>query len=129
MVRTSSSQRVASRRAELGHRPNSRDFSLIFWVLMIAILLLLVGLPSFWLIWRSFSLPECGGFTLSNYNEVFTNTRLLKAVLNSLILATGVGCMSVLIGVPMAWAVIRTKVEEAWQPRSFNPGWKSDGAA
>jgi len=110
LVRTSSSKRVASRRAELGCLATSRDLSLIFWVLIIAILLLLVGLPSFWLIWRSFSLPEAGGFALSNYSEVFTNARLLKAVSNSLILATGVGCMSVLIGLPMAWAVIRTNM-------------------
>ena len=105
----SSLKRVASPSTELGHRTTSRDFSLVFWVLMIAMLLVLVGLPSFWLIWRSFSLPEVDGFTLSNYSEVFTNRRFLKAVINSLILAAGVGLMSVLIGVPMAWAVTRTK--------------------
>jgi hypothetical protein len=33
--------------------------------------------------------------------------RLLKAVINSLILATGVGVMSVALGVPMSWAVTR----------------------
>jgi iron(III) transport system permease protein len=89
------------------------DFSPVFWIIMIGILIVLIGLPLFWLIVRSVMMPEsadisAANFTWLNYQEVFTNPRLLEAVKNSLLLATGTGLMSVLIGVPMAWAVTRT---------------------
>lgn len=86
------------------------DYSPIFWVMMIVILLLLIGLPIFWLVVSSFSRTNNGGFTLDNYKQFFTSSRLLGAVVNSLILATGSGIMSVAIGVPMAWAVTRTNM-------------------
>ncbi len=78
--------------------------------MMIVILLLLIGLPIFWLVVSSFSRTNNGGFTLDNYKQFFTSSRLLGAVVNSLILATGSGIMSVAIGVPMAWAVTRTNM-------------------
>ncbi len=87
-----------------------RDFSAFFWLLMVAILLVLVGLPIFYLLYRSFSLPKDGGFTLNNYVEAFTNSRYLESIKNSLILATSVGVVSTLIGVPLAWAITRTNM-------------------
>jgi iron(III) transport system permease protein len=87
---------------------SQRDYSLVFWVAMVGMLLILMGLPLFWLVLRSFQIPEEGGFTLQNYGQVFTSSRLLRSIGNSLVLATGVGLMSVSIGVPMAWAVTRT---------------------
>ncbi len=87
-----------------------RDFSALFWVLMVGILLILIGLPMYWLVFRSFSLPNEGGFTLKNYANVFSNPRYLEAVKNSLLLATGAAVLSVGIGVPMAWAVARTNM-------------------
>ncbi len=89
---------------------SSRDFSSIFWIVMVVILLVLIGLPLFWLLYRSFSLPKDGGLTLNNYIEAFTTQRNLEAIQNSLILATSVGVVSVLIGVPLAWAVTRTNM-------------------
>jgi iron(III) transport system permease protein len=96
---------------EKGRRAEIRttwDYSPIFWVGMIALLVVLMGLPLFWLGLKSVVLPETMTFSLQNYGEVFTSKRMLKAILNSLLLATGVGAMSVAIGVPMAWAVTRT---------------------
>lgn len=84
------------------------DYSPVFWVGTIAVLLILMGLPLFWLGLKSVLLPETTTFSLQNYADVFSSKRMLNAILNSLLLATGVGVMSVAIGVPMAWAVTRT---------------------
>ena len=89
---------------------SGRDFSAVFWIFMVAVLLVLIGLPMYWLLYRSFSLPNEGGLTLKNYAEVFSNVRYLEAVKNSLILATGAAFLSIAIGVPMAWAVARTNM-------------------
>lgn len=85
------------------------NLSPLFWMAMIAILLLLIGLPTFWLIVLSFSQPQ-RGLTISNYVQVFCDPHLIVATVNSLVLATGVGIFSVVIGVPMAWAVARTNM-------------------
>lgn len=103
----SSSGVTSSVQQKIGKLGGSWEYAPIFWLMTIGILMVLMGLPLFWLVFRSFSLPENAGFTLGNYIEVFSNPRLLKAVVNSLILATGVGVMSVALGVPMAWAVTR----------------------
>lgn len=86
------------------------DFSPALWVGFIAILLILIGLPSFWLIFSSFKQANTGIFTLANYVEVFTNPRFRQALVNSLILATGSGAIAVIIGVPLAWAIARTNM-------------------
>jgi iron(III) transport system permease protein len=101
---------IPKSRQPLGRLRKGWDFSPAAWVVMISILIVLMGLPLFWLVVRSFSLPDQIVFTPNNYVEVFTNPRLLRAVLNSLILATGVGIMSVALGVPMAWAITRTNM-------------------
>jgi iron(III) transport system permease protein len=107
-------QRVApgKRRGEesLGGLKNDRDFSPIFWLVMVAILLLLIGLPLFWLLYRSFSLPKDAGFTLDNYTKVFTTPRYLEATKNSIVLALGSATLGTVLGVPMAWAIARTNM-------------------
>jgi iron(III) transport system permease protein len=85
-----------------------RDYSPIVWVGMVAILIVLMGLPLFWLGLKSLQLPDTATFSLQNYLDVFGDQRMLKAIGHSLILATGVGVMSIVIGVPMAWLVTRT---------------------
>lgn len=86
------------------------DYSPLFWVVAIALLFILIGLPLYWLVVRSFMETDVGVWTLTNYRQVFANRRLVQAVWHSLILATGAGVMSLAIGVPMAWAVTRTNV-------------------
>ncbi len=90
------------------NRLQGRDYSPVFWVVTIVSLLLLIGLPLFWLGLKSLLLTDTMTFSLQNYGEVLTSPRLLRAIGNSLLLATGVGVISVLIGVPLAWAVTRT---------------------
>jgi len=86
------------------------DLSPLIWIGFIVILLVLMGLPAYWLIFRSFSLPRGGGITLENYVEVFTNPRFLQAILNSIILGIGSSIISVAIGTTMAWAIARTNM-------------------
>ena len=86
------------------------DYSPLFWLVAIAILVVLIGLPLYWLIVRSFLQVDTGALTFANYRQVLTNRRLLQAVVHSLILATGAGIISLVIGVPMAWAVTRTNM-------------------
>jgi iron(III) transport system permease protein len=86
------------------------DLSPVFWIGFILVLLVLIGLPGFWLIYRSFTQVNTGVFTLSHYAEVFSNPRFRTALMNSLILATGSGLLSVFVGVPLAWIITRTNM-------------------
>ena len=82
------------------------DFSLIIWLVFIAVLLILIGLPIFWLIRNSFFSLESESFSLINYQTVFIKPRFREAIYNSLLLATGSSCLSLLLGVPTAWITL-----------------------
>ncbi|MDJ0690873.1 MAG: iron ABC transporter permease [Xenococcaceae cyanobacterium MO_188.B32] len=84
------------------------DFSLIIWLVFIAVLLILIGLPIFWLIRNSFFSLESESFSLINYQTVSIEPRFREAIYNSLLLATGSSCLSLLLGVPTAWIISRT---------------------
>ena len=86
------------------------DLSPLIWMVFIIILLVLMGLPIYWLIIRSFSLPKGGGMTWGNYAEVFTNPRFRQAILNSIILGIGSSIISVAIGTTIAWCIARTNM-------------------
>ena len=51
-----------------------------------------------------------GGTTLDHFREVLSGRLYVRALMNSLILGTWTGLFSVVIGVPLAWAVSRTNV-------------------
>jgi iron(III) transport system permease protein len=72
----------------------------------VALLLLLVGYPLLWLILAAFGLPQ--DFGLDSFVRVFTRPQNYSALVNTLQLALGTGAMSLLIGVPLAWATART---------------------
>jgi iron(III) transport system permease protein len=81
-------------------------------IALIALLVLLVIPPIVVLVRGSFAKVAIDGsivyFTLDYYRSLFTNSRLLSSLANSLIFA-GVSCiMSLLIGGTMAWIVERT---------------------
>ena len=71
-----------------------------------AILLLLVGYPFLWLILGAFGIPGHAG--LAPLTRALARPQTLAPVINTLILAGGCGTLSVLLGVPLAWAVART---------------------
>jgi iron(III) transport system permease protein len=77
----------------------------------ILILLLLVVYPLFLLIWGSFrtDLPfRPGTLTFKNYTTIFTSKADLRAVWNTLIVATSATVLATLIGTALAWITGRT---------------------
>jgi len=69
-------------------------------------LVVLIVLPLLWLLRGSIAGPD--GITLDHFARAFSNRLYLGALLNSLQLGGWTALFSVLIGVPMAWAVTRT---------------------
>ncbi|WP_088347226.1 MULTISPECIES: iron ABC transporter permease [Rhodomicrobium] len=50
------------------------------------------------------------GLSLTHFQEVFSSRLYTQALINSLILGAWTGLFSILVGVPLAWAVSRTNV-------------------
>ena len=72
----------------------------------VAVLLVLVGYPLLWLLFGAFGLPQ--GFGLEHLARAFTRPQNFAALLNTLELALGAGALSILFGVPLAWATARS---------------------
>ena len=72
----------------------------------IALLLFLVGYPLLWLLLGALGLPQ--SIELVHLQRAFTRPQNYSALVNTLELAFGTGMMSVVIGVPLAWATART---------------------
>ena len=89
-------------------RPRVARFDLEYWVggAAIAALIVLIVLPLLSLLWGSIASPR--GPTLGYFARVLTNRLYFQALLNSLTLGAWTGLFSILIGVPLAWAVVRT---------------------
>ena len=56
------------------------------------------------------SVTEAGRFTVHHFTEALSRRLYLQALQNSLVLGAWTALLSVVIGVPMAWAVSRTDV-------------------
>src|SRR5215831_552252 len=84
------------------------DASYVIWALLIAMLLLLVINPLARLLWSSVQDPDTGGFTLANYAAAYGRWRNIEALINSVVIGLAVAVLSIVFGVPMAWAVSRT---------------------
>jgi iron(III) transport system permease protein len=80
----------------------------LVWAAVAAALLVLVVYPLVWLVVRALTPAAGGGVTFANFVTAFTTARYLVAIRNSLLLATGVGLLDLVLAVPMAWAVVRT---------------------
>jgi iron(III) transport system permease protein len=72
----------------------------------VAVLLFLVGYPLLWLVLGALGVPQSVG--IEHLERAFTRPQNYTALLNTLQLALGTGLMSVLIGVPLAWATARS---------------------
>ncbi|HEY8476154.1 MAG TPA: iron ABC transporter permease [Chloroflexota bacterium] len=70
------------------------------------LLLFLVGYPLLWLVLGGLGLPR--EVSLSYFTRAFTDPANLVPLQNTLILAAGAGVLSVVLGVPLAWATART---------------------
>jgi iron(III) transport system permease protein len=80
------------------------------WVMAAAVvaLVVLVVLPLAFLLAGSFRGEE--GLSLEHFGEAVTGRLYTQALVNSLVLGAWTGLGSLLIGLPMAWAVCRTNV-------------------
>jgi iron(III) transport system permease protein len=74
----------------------------------VALLLFLVGYPLLWLFLGALGVPQSLGF--EHLQRAFARPQNYAALVNTLQLALGTGIMSVLIGVPLAWATSRTNM-------------------
>ncbi|MGQ0445702.1 MAG: ABC transporter permease [Beijerinckiaceae bacterium] len=82
------------------------SFARILGLATAVALALLTVYPLIWLILKSLQGAEFPRW--ANYVDVFTTPRYLDAIWRSVQVATIVACLSVVIGVGMAWAVART---------------------
>src|SRR5262245_64796607 len=89
------------------------------WLLSAAILAVLVVAPLAILLVTAVHVPEGTGFTLANFLEAFGQAIYQGPVGNSLVYATSVGILSVLVGAPMAWLVARTDMPGKAVVRTF----------
>jgi iron(III) transport system permease protein len=103
-------QPIARRSAAMPARaPRFRiRFDQVVMAAAVLALIVLIVLPLASLFYGSVSSEQ--GLTLDNFHEALTGRLYLQAVLNSLILGAWTGLFSVLIGLPLAWAVSRTNV-------------------
>lgn len=76
--------------------------------IVLASLLLLVLYPFGWVVFNSLHDDATKAWTAANYLRLFAEKDLYGPMLNSVVLATAVGVVSVLLGVPAAWLVGRT---------------------
>ena len=83
------------------------DSSSIVFAACALILLVLVGLPLFWLAVSAFT-DKTGTLSLANFERLFTDPTLVAPLQISLLVATSVGCLSTLIAAPVAWIVARS---------------------
>lgn len=90
-----------------GWRTRVRAEHLIMGAAMLA-LVVLVLLPLVSLVWGSVRAAD--GLTLDHFRRAFTNRLYYQALKNSLVLGAWTAVFSVLIGLPMAWAVSRANV-------------------
>ena len=74
--------------------------------LAVAVLLLFIGYPLCWLLFGAVGLP--GDFSPQFLFRALTQPGNLTALVNTAVLAVGVGLSSVALGVPVAWATART---------------------
>jgi iron(III) transport system permease protein len=91
----------------LGQRWRHLDKSSWVWVVAIIVLVFLVVNPLLRLFIVSFQ-DSSGAFTFENYVSAYSRLRNLQALGNSLVLGVSAGCLCLLFGVPMAWALSRT---------------------
>ena len=83
------------------------DWMRIAWAGSIAWLLFLVAIPFGYMLVDAFTED---GLTLQHFADFAADPRLRAATVNSLLVATGVAALSVVVGAPLAFGVARTRM-------------------
>ena len=99
---------VASPKLRVERRHIRLEGSTLVFAVAIGLLLLIVGYPLLWLLMAALGIP--GDFQLGYIARVYTRWQNLIPLVNTLILAVSTGIISVLLGVPLAWAIARTDI-------------------
>lgn len=81
----------------------------ILFTVSIVMLLYFVAWPIVGMLWESLRTPD--GYSLDNYIRFFTTAAMLRATLNTVLVALFTGIGSVLIAVPLAFGVARTQMQ------------------
>lgn len=103
----SASEPVDAVRAPRRGRAVFGDPTLWIWVLLAALLAFLIINPLARLLLESLSHPD-GGWTLGNFADALSSSRNLTAYWHTIQLAAATVVLSLLMALPMAWAVSRT---------------------
>jgi iron(III) transport system permease protein len=74
----------------------------------VLVLLAVVGYPLLWLLLGALGLPNEIG--LDHFVRVYTRAQNFEPLTNTLVLALGTGLLSVVLGVPLAWAAARSNM-------------------
>jgi iron(III) transport system permease protein len=74
----------------------------------VLVLLVLVGYPLLWLLLAALGLPSEVG--LDHFVRVYARSQNFEPLKNTLVLALGTGLLSVVLGVPLAWAAARSNL-------------------
>jgi iron(III) transport system permease protein len=72
----------------------------------VVLLLAIVAYPLLWLLLGALGVPH--ELTLKFFSRAYLRAQNLDPLINTLVLALGTGVMSILLGVPLAWATART---------------------
>jgi iron(III) transport system permease protein len=92
--------------------PLRRDWrwegSTVVFGFAIALLLLIVGYPLLWLLISAFGIP--GEFQVGYLARVYGRSQNFAPLVNTLILALGAAIISIVAGVPLAWATARSDI-------------------
>jgi iron(III) transport system permease protein len=99
---------VASPKLGVERRHIWFEGSTLVFAFAIGLLLIVVGYPLLWLLMTALGIPN--DFQLGYIARVYTRWQNFVPLINTLILAFGTGIMSVLLGVPLAWATARTDI-------------------
>lgn len=91
--------------APLGIRRRAVDWPRVAWVVATLWLGYLVVLPIAYMVVDAFTED---GLSLAAWRDFFSDTKLMRASLNSLLVAGGVAVLSVLVGAPLAFGVARS---------------------
>lgn len=83
--------------------------SYILFVIVCLLIMLLVLVPIGYMAFESIT-SEDGGFTLGNFVTYFSRADIRESLINSIIVAIGIGFFGVLIGVTLAFGVSRTNM-------------------
>jgi len=87
-------------------RPHRINLEIWVCATAVAAVMILIVLPLAFLLWGS--VASASGLTIGFFTRVLYTRIYFQALANSLVLGAWVGLFSILIGLPLAWAVTRT---------------------